>query len=68
MAEDPPDLPYTNGVDTFFCHLPVQQGLAATEGSRVEHKDNCVGWQEMGDVLGWLRGCLFESLSLRQLV
>lgn len=41
-----------SGMDASFCHLPVQQALAATERPRVEHKDNSVGWQEMGEVLG----------------
>lgn len=42
---------YTNGMDTFVCHFPVQQALASTERRRVEHTDNSVGWQEMGEVL-----------------
>lgn len=62
MAEDPPDLPVYQW-DGYF-HLPpaCATGFGCKRKVWARAQRQFWGWQEMGEVLGWLRGCLFERL------
>lgn len=70
MGEDTPDLPVYQW-DGYF-HLPsaCATGFGCNGNGWVKHKGSpsSEGWQETGEVLGQLGGCLCERLQVLQTV